>query len=181
MYDLGCVINKKLVLSILIPNRDLYLIKGCIGSEGLPQPSFIAWVLITARKRSLGQGNILTRVCHSVHRGGVRGFREAYMVVGGHAWLLWGGVCMVAGGYAWLLGMCVVVGGMHGCRGCVCGCWGACMVAGGMCGCWGGMRDCGGGMCGCQGVCIGYDEIRSMSGWYASYWNAFLLFHEYIY
>ena len=23
------------------------------------------------------------------------------------------------------------------------------------------------------GTCIGYDEIRSMSGWYASYWNAF--------
>ena len=26
--------------------------------------------LITARKRSLGQGNIFTPVCHSVHRGG---------------------------------------------------------------------------------------------------------------
>ena len=26
-----------------------------------------------------------------------------------------------------------------------------------------------------QGVCIGYDEILSMSGWYASYWKAFLL------
>ena len=40
---------------------------------------------------------------------------------------------------------------------------GACVVAGG-------------GMCGCQGggACIGYDKIRSMSGWYASYWNAFL-------
>ena len=24
------------------------------------------------------------------------------------------------------------------------------------------------------GACIRYDEIRSMSGWYASYWNAFL-------
>ena len=24
------------------------------------------------------------------------------------------------------------------------------------------------------GACVGYDEIRSMSGWYASYWNAFL-------
>ena len=43
------------------------------------------------------------------------------------------------------------------------------MVAGGMCGCWGGMHGCGG----CGG-CIGYDEIRSMSGRYASYWNAFL-------
>ena len=26
--------------------------------------------IFTARKRSLGQGNIFTRVCHSVHRGG---------------------------------------------------------------------------------------------------------------
>ena len=31
-------------------------------------PKFI--ILITARKRSLGQGNILTPVCHSVHGGG---------------------------------------------------------------------------------------------------------------
>ena len=105
--------------------------------------------IITARKRSLGQGNIFTPVCHSVHRRG-------------HAWLLGGcvcgcsggmhgcsrGACMVAprgdmrgcskGGHAWLLG------GMHGCSG------GACMVAlgghawfylGGMRGfIWGGMR-----------------------------------------
>ena len=61
----------------------------------------------------------------------------------------------------------MVVGGMHGCRGHVWllggGCawlWGACMVVGGM--------------HGCQGGCIGYDEIRSMSGRYASYWNASL-------
>ena len=39
--------------------------------------------------------------------------------------------------------------------------WGVCMVAGGS-------------VHGCQGACIGYDEIRSMSGRYASYWNAFL-------
>ena len=45
---------------------------------------------------------------------------------------------------------------MHGCRG-------ACMVVGGMHG-------------GGEGVCVGYDEIRSMSGRYASYWNAFWLF-----
>ena len=69
---------------------------------------------------------------------------------------------MVARGYAWLpggmcgfQGVCVVargcawlLGGMHGCQG-------ACMVAG--------------------GACMGYDEIQSMSGQYASYWNAFLL------
>ena len=83
------------------------------------------------------------------------------------------GGCVVAGGHVWLLGG-------------VCGCWGACVVAGGMCGCQGGMHGCGGhawlgGMCGCGGACmvaggpcIGYDKIWSMSGQYASYWNAFL-------
>ena len=75
------------------------------------------------------------------------------MVAGGHAWLLGGmhgcrGACVVAGGHAWLLG------GVHGCRGCA---W----LRGGA---W--LR---------RGACIGYDKIRSMSGRYASYWNAFLL------
>ena len=60
------------------------------------------------------------------------------------------------GGRAWLWGACVVAGGawlqegMHGCGG-----EGACVVAGGC-------------------VVAGYDEIRSMSGRYASYWNVFL-------
>ena len=95
--------------------------------------------VITARKRSLGQGNIFTHVCHSVHRG-------VCMVAGGHVWLLRGSMhgcrgvaCMVAGGHVWLQG------GMHGCGGHVwllwgvCGCWGVCivvgvcMVVGGMC------------------------------------------------
>ena len=53
---------------------------------------------------------------------------------------------MVAGGHAWLWG------GMYG--------WGACVVVGGV--------------HGGRGVCMGYNEIRSMSGRYASYWNAFL-------
>ena len=67
-------------------------------------------------------------------------------------------------------GVCVVaVGGMSGFFG------GACMV----------FPFFQGGTCvvaleGCVvfpgGACIGYDKIRSMSGWYASYWNAFLLF-----
>ena len=39
---------------------------------------------------------------------------------------------------------------------------GACVVATGVCVVAG-------------GACMGYDEIRSMSGRYASYWNAFLL------
>ena len=78
----------------------------------------------------------------------------ACMVAGGHAWLLGGhawllGVCMVAVGHVWLLW------GVHGCQGGMHGCWGAFMVT--------------------RRACVGYDEIWSMSGQYASYWNAFLL------
>ena len=80
---------------------------------------------------------------------------------GGHAW--WGGMhgeACVVGGHAW--------GGMCG-RGHAW--WGAC-VAGGMVG---GMHG-GVGVCVAGGhVCHGrYHGIRSMSGRYASYWNAFL-------
>ena len=60
-------------------------------------------------------------------------------------------------------GVCVwLLGGMRGCQW-VHGCWGVCMVVGGACMVVGG------------GACMGYNEIRSMSRWYASYWNAFLL------
>ena len=81
-------------------------------------PSLLQVVFITARKRSLGQGNIFTPVCHSVHRGGsgVRGCS------GGCAWLLWGGVCGCSGGmhgcsqgvgHVWLLrGRWLLQGGM---------------------------------------------------------------------
>ena len=72
--------------------------------------------IFTTRKRSLGRGNIFTPVCHSVHRGGMRGWSQ-----GGHAWLLLGGAmcgcswgaCVVApGGHVWLLeGDCVVAWG----------------------------------------------------------------------
>ena len=106
---------------------------------------------------------------------------------GGHAWLP-GGV-HGCGGHVWLLG------GMHGCQGAcmvaggqpcvvgrgwaaVCGFWGACMVAGRACVVAGGACMVAGGWWGVHGSgggpCIGYDEIRSMSGRYASYWNAFL-------
>ena len=95
------------------------------------------------------------------------------------------------------LGACVAArGGMHGSWGCmaargVCGSWGACMAAVGACVAAGGhvlqlwgMRG-NQWVCGSQGVhgkggawlpvaCVEYDEIRSMSGRYASYWNAFL-------
>ena len=57
------------------------------------------------------------------------------------------------------------------------------VVGGGRVWLWGGVRGywgeacmvvVGGGVHGCRGACVGYNEIRSMSGRYASYWNAFL-------
>ena len=131
--------------------------------------------IFTVRKRSLGQGNIFTPVCHSVHRGGA-------CVVAPR------GACVVAlrGVHGCSRGACMVaLGGVHGCsRGGMHGCsGGACMVAlGGACvvaprggHTWllpGGVRGCSWG--GVHG--IWWDmEIRSMSGRYTSYWNAFLL------
>ena len=81
-------------------------------------------MVITARKRSLGQGNIFTPVCHSVHGGG-----RAWLLRRGDMHGCSGGVCMVApgghmcgcsrgacmaapGGRAWLLGgPCMVLFG----------------------------------------------------------------------
>ena len=108
--------------------------------------------IFIARKRSLGQGNIFTPVCHSVDGGG-------------HAWLL-GGMRGCRGAYMVARGVCVVVGGMHGCKGHAWlpggmhGCRGMCILAGGcvvarghawlpgghMHGCWGGMHGCQGGV-----------------------------------
>ena len=70
------------------------------------------------------------------------------------------GTCMVAGRHAWLMG------GVHGKGGCA---WqrGVCMVKGDAWQRGGGMRGKGG-MCGIRRD----TEIRSMSGRYASYWNA---------
>ena len=87
-------------------------------------------LFFTARKRSLGQGNIFTPVCYSVHRGGacvvapggrgVCGCSAGCMCgcSGGHAWLLRGGgghAWLLQGGHAWLLqgGMCGCSGGAH--------------------------------------------------------------------
>ena len=87
--------------------------------------------------------------------GGVRGF------IRGHAWFYWGCACFyLGGGCAWFFWGCVcgfIWGGMHGFI-------------------WGGMHGFiwGGGVRGFFSF-FGYSEIRSMSGQYASYWNAFLL------
>ena len=96
---------------------------------------------------------------------------------GEHAWFYSGGMhgfirgaCMVLfGGCAWFyLGACMVLFGGH-----------AWFYSGGGGHAWfylGGMRGfSGGGMCGFFSF-FGYNEIRSMSGRYASYWNAFLLY-----
>ena len=102
--------------------------------------------------------------------GGVRGCSQGGVAPRGCAWLLPGGTRGCSGGCAWLLwGACVVAprGGMHGCsRGDMRGCsWGACMVA------LGGRAWL---LLGGGGVRGFFDEIRSMSGRYASYWNPFL-------
>ena len=86
----------------------------------------VLW-LITARKRSLGQGNIFTPVCHSVHGGGGR----AWLPGGWRAWLP-GGAWLLGGMHGWQGGACMVKGGMHGEGGVVHGKGGACMAKGGM-------------------------------------------------
>ena len=123
--------------------------------------------------------------------GGIHGF------LGGYMWFFWGCAWFFQGGMhggdrklggpplhqpndqsvcvstlSTLRGACMVFpGGMCGFFG------GACVVfSGGMCGFFGGVcMVFSGGMHGFfGGGCVGLDEIRSMSGWYASYWNALL-------
>ena len=161
-----------------------------------------ALAVITARKRSLRR--LCFYRCLSVHTGGdVRGFipRGACVVLFGGVWFylggmrsfIQGGAWFYLGGCAWFYslgrGVCVVsfrgacmvlFGGyvwsysgghawfyLGGMRGFI---WGACVVLfGGAC-----MVLFGGGVHGFFSF-FGYNEIRSMSGRYASYWNAFLL------
>ena len=116
----------------------------CCGQYASYWNAFLFRDVITARKQSLGQGNIFTPVCHSVHRGE--------------------GACVVA------RGMCMVAPGAGGVGGC------ACLLRGGHA--WfylgGHAWFYSGGACVVFSVFFRYNEIRSMSGWYASYWNAFL-------
>ena len=135
------------------------------------------FTIVTARKRSLGQGNIFRSVCQEFcpHGGGCAWLQGGMCgCLGGGRVSMCGcqGVCVVARGHAWLQGAvwlwgCAwLLGGMHGCRG-----WHA-WLPGGMRG-WGSVLGCGGHVW-LLGGCIGYDKIRSMSGRYASYWNACL-------
>ena len=133
-------------------------------------------IIFTTRKRSLRR--LCFYRCLSVHRGVCMVTGGACMVAGGMHGCQ--GACMVAGGHVWQRG------GMRGERGNV---WqrggmhckeGACIAKGDMHGKGGPFVAKGGhawqrgGMRGKRGACVGYDEIRSMSGQYASYWNAFL-------
>ena len=102
---------------------------------------------------------------------------------GQHAWwwgaCMAGGVCMVVAGHAWQVGEHVWQGGMHGSEhvwqgGCV---WqGACVAEGHA---WQGACMAGGGHAWWRHAwhthTLTDTVIRSMSGWYTSYWNAFLL------
>ena len=127
--------------------------------------------------------------------GGMHGFIQGVCMVlfGGHAWFYSGGACVVLfrgacvvlfrgvcmvllGGCAWFYsgGAWFYLGGMHGFI------WEghALFYSGGMHGfIWGGVHG--------FFSFFGYNEIRSMSGQYASYWNAFLflfcflMFHVY--
>ena len=146
---------------------------GCWGMHG-------CWGCMVAGGRHVWlQGE------HAWLLGGVHGCGGACMAVGGgmcgcqwdewlweHAWLqgacvVAGGACMVAGGHVWLGRGHVWLRGHSWLLGGHVRLWGACMVVG-ACVVVGAVR-------GCQGGCVGYDEIRSMNGRYASYWNAFLL------
>ena len=103
--------------------------------------------IITARKRSLGQGNMFTGMCLST--------AGACMFLG-CVCASWGcmllgdacfpGRCMLPGEHAWLWGACMVAGGM-------CGCGEACMVVWGIHGCGGGCVVVWG-IHGCGGACV---------------------------
>ena len=130
------------------------------------------------------EGYVFTHVCHSVHRGGMRGCSGGACVVaprgvrgcsqGGHACL--GGSMCGKGGCAWHRGVCMAKGvcvGHAWQRGCA---WwrGACVAKGGVHG-EGGACVVKGGMHGMHPPTI-YGQ--SLCGRYASYWNAYLFKNE---
>ena len=143
--------------------------------------SVLKWYLLLPTTK-LGQGNIFRSVCQQFCLWG-----HAWLP-GGHAWFYSGGMCgFIRGGvHGFIRGVCVVLfGGVHGfiqggrawfylgghawfysvegMRG---------FIQGGVRGFiqWGGVRG--------FFSFSGYNEIRSMSGRYASYWNAFLCYIE---
>ena len=104
---------------------------------------------------------------HGFYFGGMYGFIWGEGVHG----FIWGACMVLFGGHAWFYS-----GGVHGLiRGvCVVLFGGMCMVLFGGCA-WfylGGVYGFSGGVCMVFFSFFGYNEIRSMSGRYASYWNA---------
>ena len=89
--------------------------------------------------------------------GGMHGFIQGACMVlfGGACVVLFGGCGFIWGGvHGFIQGVCMVfLGGVHGFSG------GCVVFLGGICGFF---------------SFFGYNEIRSMSGRYASYWNAFM-------
>ena len=109
--------------------------------------------------------------------GSVHGFiwGHAWFYLGGHAWFYLGGMHGFIWGHVWFYS-----GGMHGFI------WGGmhsfiqghvCFYLEGVCGfIWGGVHGFSRGGMHDFFSFFGYNEIRSMSGRYASYWNASLFF-----
>ena len=67
-------------------------LNGCVG------------IIFTARRRSLGKGNIFAPVCHSVRRGGAWSQGSAWSQGGAWSWgggLVLGVGCLVLGGGIW--------------------------------------------------------------------------------
>ena len=118
---------------------------------------------VQGRGMCMAGGHVVGRVCMAEDMGG----REACVAGGmhGRGACMAGGTCM-AGGCAWHGDMCgrEWQGGVHGIGACVAGvAW-----QGGMCGRGGHAWDA-------HPLPSRYYKIWSMGGWYASYWNAFLL------
>ena len=149
-----CRANKSLSFPELnYIDKNLSVVQQCHAVADFPER--VRQPIITARKRSLREGYVFTGVCDSVnggrawfYSGGMHGFiRGVYMV-------LFGGACVVlsGGGHAWFN-----PGGVHG------------LIRGGMRGfIWGVRGFIWEGMRGFSSF-FGYNEIRSMSGRYASY------------
>ena len=150
-----------LAIGLLYRVNDIVIRGGSRISRGHQPQSGMRQPIITARKRSLRR--LCFYKCLSVHTGGacMRGFIRGVcgFIRGGMHVVLFGGVWFYVWFYSWFY-----LGGMHVVlfRG-VC----AWFYSGGMHGfIWGGVRG--------FLSFFGYNEIRSMSGRYASYWNAFL-------
>ena len=73
-----------------------YMISNVLYSPG-PYRNGVSVYIFTARKQSLGQDNIFTSVCHSVHRGACMA-KGTCMTKG--ACMVKGGMCG-KGGHAW--------------------------------------------------------------------------------